>query len=93
MEHNYFNGTLPELLHTCKPGKVFKKKGAISAIIRDVQQPLKNRGYYLCILDGDFGPKTAIVVKAFQTEKGVANAGIIDLPPGCCWFIQFGSMF
>ena len=45
------------------------------AAVKDVQRALKRAGYDPGPLDGDYGPKTAAAVAAFQLAKGLAPDG------------------
>lgn len=55
------------------PGRVMKK-GSKAAGVRVFQQQLKTRGWKITV-DGDFGPATETVVRAFQKEKGLTVDG------------------
>lgn len=39
---------------------------------------LRGQGIYLDKVDGDFGPKTEKATKAFQSEHGIADSGVVD---------------
>jgi hypothetical protein len=79
LDHDFFNGTLFELLTFATKGQVFaKSKFPISPIIRDFQQILKAKGFYGDILDGDFGKKTEQATKDFQQSLSMPVTGIID---------------
>lgn len=43
---------------------------------RDVQQALKNAGYYTGNIDGKFGPKTKAAIKEFQSNMGLKVDGV-----------------
>ncbi len=44
---------------------------------KQVQQKLKNLGYYTGAIDGIFGPKTIQAVKNFQRDYGLVVDGIV----------------
>ena len=48
--------------------------------MRNVQQALKNRGFYVGAVDGLFGPKTQAALKTFQRKTGIAVTGLPDQP-------------
>jgi len=79
LDHDFFKGTLFELLTLSTKGLVFAKgESPLSAIVRDFQQVLKAKGFYSDILDGDFGKNTEQAVKDFQQSSGLPVTGIID---------------
>jgi GH25 family lysozyme M1 (1,4-beta-N-acetylmuramidase) len=78
LDHDFFNGGLSGLLSLMTKGKVFAKGSPVSAVVRDFQQLLKNRGLYSDLLDGDFGGNTETAVKAFQKSVGLKVTGQID---------------
>lgn len=78
LDHDFFHGKLRALLALGAKGKVFEKKAPVSAIVRDFQQILKNKGFYSKILDGDFGKNTEQAVKDFQKSVGLTETGKID---------------
>lgn len=51
------------------------KKGDKGAEVKELQQALKNKGYDVGGVDGIFGLKTEIALKAFQKQLGVAETG------------------
>ncbi len=79
LDHDFFNGTLFELLTLVSKGQVFEKgKFPVSPIIRDFQQALKVKGFYSDILDGDFGKNTEKATKDFQQSINLPVTGSID---------------
>lgn len=54
----------------------YMKKGMVGNDIRLAQQRLQDRGWKITV-DGDFGPATDSVVRAFQSEKRLTTDGII----------------
>lgn len=52
------------------------KRGAKGNDVSRFQQRLKDRGWNIAV-DGDFGPKTETIVRAFQKEKNLTVDGII----------------
>lgn len=52
------------------------RRGSRGGAVAEVQRRLKARGWKITV-DGDFGPSTEAVVKAFQKEKGLAADGIV----------------
>ncbi len=48
--------------------------------IRNVQQALKDRGYYKGGVDGLFGPGTSKAIEAFQRAEGLSVSGQPDAP-------------
>lgn len=51
------------------------RQGMRGAVTRAYQQRLKDRGWRITV-DGDHGPATTAVLKAFQAEKGLAVDGV-----------------
>ncbi len=78
LDHDFFNGSLFELLRLTTKGKVFAKNAPVSAFARDFQQALKMRGFYKEKLDGDFGKKTEQAVKDFQKSLALPVTGVVD---------------
>ncbi len=56
------------------PAPVEYKKGDLGAGVADFQGKLQKLGYDITI-DGEFGPQTEKVVKAFETDNGLASTG------------------
>lgn len=56
------------------PGIV--RRGSKGAAVRKVQQRLKDRGWSITV-DGDFGPGTDSIVRAFQAEKRLTVDGVV----------------
>lgn len=53
------------------------KKGNWNADVKELQQKLKDMSLYSGVIDGVFGPKTELAVKAFQTAHGLISDGIV----------------
>nr|WP_304528698.1 peptidoglycan-binding protein [Archangium sp. Cb G35] len=53
------------------------KLGASGASVKTLQQALANAGFSPGSVDGQFGPKTAAAVKAFQNARGLVADGIV----------------
>ncbi len=53
------------------------REGDTGAYVSQLQQQLKNLGYYPGTVDGKFGPATTVAVKAFQTDYGLPNDGVV----------------
>lgn len=56
------------------PGEA--RRGCKGAAVRQVQQRLAARGWHLQV-DGDFGPATDKIVRAFQKDKGLQVDGVV----------------
>ena len=52
------------------------RKGSKGVFVVQLQQKLKDRGWKITV-DGDFGPATDKVVRAYQKEKGLSVDGLI----------------
>ncbi|MFY0571292.1 peptidoglycan-binding domain-containing protein [Archangium lansingense] len=59
------------------PSKPTLKLGASGASVKTLQQALANAGFSPGAVDGQFGPKTAAAVKAFQSARGLVADGIV----------------
>src|SRR6185503_3179732 len=57
------------------PG-VYLRLGSQGTHVRTVQERLHQRGWRISV-DGDFGPETDRVVRAFQSEKHLESDGIV----------------
>jgi peptidoglycan hydrolase-like protein with peptidoglycan-binding domain len=54
------------------------RRGALSPLVGQVQQALKNGNFYQSAIDNDFGAKTEAAVKAFQAGRsGLVADGVI----------------
>lgn len=51
------------------------RKGDKGVEVKELQQALKNKGYDIGGVDGIFGTKTEVALKAFQKQLGVAEIG------------------
>lgn len=51
------------------------RKGDKGVEVKELQQALKNKGYDIGTVDGIFGTKTEVALKAFQKQLGVAETG------------------
>jgi zinc D-Ala-D-Ala carboxypeptidase len=61
--------------NTPAPTAMVLKRGMKSDAVRDMQQKLKDLGYYAGTVDGQFGDGTAEAVKLFQAQHGLAADG------------------
>ena len=53
------------------------KKGSTGEVVKQLQQALKDLGYDVGAVDGQFGTKTEQAVKAFQQDRGLTVDGIV----------------
>ena len=53
------------------------RSGSSGEVVRDVQQKLKNWGYYNGLVDGVFGSKTKDAVMLFQRRNGLRVDGVV----------------
>ncbi len=60
-----------------EPAKKDTRIIRVSASARDIQQALKNAGYYTGKIDGKFGRQSKKAVTAFQTDHNLKADGII----------------
>ncbi len=58
-------------------GSILLKYGSRGAEVKTVQTKLKNWGYYKGSVDGIYGWRTAVAVKAFQQKNGLKADGIV----------------
>jgi hypothetical protein len=66
----------PKPSHPVWPGEYLHKGLRNNGNVRTFQQRMKDRGWKIAV-DGDFGPATEGVVKAFQKEKRLLVDGIV----------------
>ncbi len=52
------------------------KQGSSGEVVRQIQQKLKNWGYYTGAVDSWYGPKTMEAVKYFQRKNGLVVDGV-----------------
>ena len=52
------------------------KSGAKGEAVKELQRRLKELGYYNNAIDGDYGAKTVVAVKAFQKKNGLTADGV-----------------
>lgn len=57
--------------------EVYSSYGSRGTEVRQIQQKLKNWGYYTGSVDGIFGSKTLEAVKYFQRKNGLTADGIV----------------
>lgn len=57
-------------------GYVTLREGNSGSLVRQMQQALKNQGYYTGTVDGLFGFGTTEAVKDFQRRKGLSQDGV-----------------
>jgi peptidoglycan hydrolase-like protein with peptidoglycan-binding domain len=60
------------------------KKGSKGPDVKDLQDALKALGFNPGPIDGIFGPKTEVAVKAFQTQVGITVDGIVGPMTWAC---------
>ena len=53
------------------------KKGSKGQAVKDLQEALNALGYEILDVDGEFGPQTEEMVKAFQAAVGIDVDGIV----------------
>jgi hypothetical protein len=53
------------------------RQGSSGPAVSALQQQLKDRGFDPGPIDGQFGPRTAAAVRAFQAQQGIATDGIV----------------
>ena len=54
------------------------KKGSKGTAVKQLQQRLKQLGYYSSTIDGDYGNNTVKAVKAFQKKNNLSQTGTAD---------------
>ncbi len=54
------------------------KKGSKGSAVKQLQERLKQLGYYKSTCDGDYGNNTVTAVKAFQKKNGLSQTGTAD---------------
>ena len=59
------------------PSQPTLKLGSSGASVKTLQQALAKAGFSPGVADGQFGPKTAAAVKAFQSAKGLVADGVV----------------
>ncbi len=52
------------------------KSGAKGEAVKELQRRLKELGYYNSVIDGEYGGKTVVAVKAFQKKNGLTADGV-----------------
>jgi len=57
--------------------QVLSKRGSTGSEVKQIQQKLKNWGYYKGNIDGIFGKQTEAAVKAFQKKNDLSVDGIV----------------
>lgn len=79
VDRDRYEGTLKQLLSLTVKGLVFDKtRTPVCQIVWDIQQSLKDKGFYAHTVDGDFGNNTEKAVKDFQRAAGLNETGVID---------------
>ncbi|MHB1315816.1 MAG: spore cortex-lytic enzyme [Christensenellales bacterium] len=53
------------------------KQGSSGSVVRQIQQRLKNWGYYTGSVDGIYGSRTTAAVKKFQSNNGLVADGVV----------------
>ena len=51
-----------------------------TVLVRSAQQSLRERGYYVGDIDGQWGPKTEDAVRSFQNANGIPSDGRLTTP-------------
>ncbi len=62
--------------HTPAPTALVLKRGMQSTAVTELQQALKDLGYYSSTVDGQYGDGTAEAVKLFQAQHGLDADGL-----------------
>ena len=62
--------------NTPAPTALVLKRGMESSAVTQLQQALKNLGYYDGVVDGQFGDGTVQAVKLFQSQHGLETDGL-----------------
>jgi len=60
-----------------KAGAAVYRRGSTGSVVTQIQQKLKNWGYYFGSVDGVFGPATEQAVRYFQSRNGLVVDGIV----------------
>lgn len=68
---------------------MFLKRGSRGELVKTLQNKLKTLGYYLAIIDGDFGPITEKAVRLYQIDKKLNADGVVG---NITWKSLFGSI-
>lgn len=66
--------------HTQQTAEVLSKMGSRGEEVRQIQQKLKNLGYFTSAVDGIYGTRTQTAVRNFQRDNGLAVDGIVSEP-------------
>jgi hypothetical protein len=53
------------------------RQGSSGPAVSALQQQLRDRGFDPGPIDGQFGPRTAAAVRAFQAQQGIASDGVV----------------
>lgn len=69
------NTQISDNVATADTGSYGLKIGDNGNKVVELQQWLKNQGYYVGAIDGDFGPYTELAVKYFQADAGIVVDG------------------
>ncbi len=70
--------TVPNKGQTVTNDSTTLKKGSTGAAVKQLQERLKELGYYTSVCDGDYGTMTVNAVKAFEKKHGYTQDGIAD---------------
>ncbi|MDD2703493.1 MAG: peptidoglycan-binding domain-containing protein [Candidatus Omnitrophica bacterium] len=73
------NSKIEEDSQAVSVGVSVHKPPADSLTKKDIQQALKNAGYYTGSIDGKFGKNTRKAIRAFQRANGLAVDGIAGM--------------
>jgi len=69
---------VPNKGQTATNDSVTLKKGSTGAAVKQLQERLKELGYYNNVCDGDYGTVTVNAVKAFEKKHGYTQDGVAD---------------
>lgn len=78
LDHDYYNGTVLQLLTMTSPGYVIDKTFPRSTIVRDLQNALISKHLLQATADGRFGAMTEKAVKDFQSSLALPVTGVVD---------------
>tara|TARA_Y100000310_G_scaffold339754_1_gene433452 strand:+ start:11565 stop:12248 length:684 start_codon:yes stop_codon:yes gene_type:complete len=76
MEDRYYRRGKYTPTHPPYPGYLMRRGRMNDPNVRVFQQRLKDRGWRISV-DGDFGPRTQVIVRKFQMEKRLGVDGIV----------------
>ena len=71
-----FNAMLISAMQGTRAATVYKS-GSRGEVVRQIQQKLKDWGYYKGSVDGIYGEQTTAAVKSFQSKNGLKSDGVV----------------